>query len=300
MNSYEIYVFLLCLIVFLSLTGVFTAMTVGIARLSIRLIRHGADDKKIIDEYRKAKRKKRGTGKAEALFNAIICCAIVVLFVFSVGVNITNEQVTDGVSVFRVVKSDSMSEKNTKNTYLFENDLNDQFCAFDLILTHKLPAEEELQLYDIVIYEVDGVLLAHRIVGIEEPNTQHPTARYFLFQGDAVGSPDRFPVLYEQMKAVYRGVRIPFLGSFVLFLQSPAGYLCILLIVLANIALPLTEKKLEKERQKRLALLQNKKKGGHAAKKTKKGSPIYVFYPVYYTPESTSMGGETPWQNEER
>ena len=62
----------------------------------------------------------------------------------------------------------SMEEKNTKNSYLFNNNLNNQISAFDLITMYKIPKEEDLKLYDIVIYEVDGILVIHRIVGIEE------------------------------------------------------------------------------------------------------------------------------------
>jgi hypothetical protein len=98
-------------------------------------------------------------------------------------------------------------------------------------------------------------LVIHRIVGIEEPNSKHPDERWFLLQGDAVPGRDRFPVLYEQMRAIYRGERLPFVGSFVAFMRSPAGYFCILLILFGAITVPYLEKKLYKERRKRLQWL---------------------------------------------
>lgn len=281
--SYDVYVFLLCLLVFLALTAIFTVATVGMARLTVRLIRHGAEDKKITEEYKKEKARKRKTGAVETVFTAFFCCAVLACFGFSVYVNLTDGTGLNGVGVCKVVKSNSMSEKNPKNRYLFENQLDDQFSAFDLILTYTLPEEKDLQLYDIVVYEVDNILIVHRIVGIEEANAKHPDERYFLLQGDAVGAPDRFPVLYKQMKAVYKGERIPFVGSFILFLQSPAGYLCILLILFATFALPIAEKKIEKEKKKRLALLSNKKNTG-VLKNGVPYLPPIVFYPVYYQP----------------
>ena len=148
-----------------------------------------------------------------------------------------------------------MSKKHENNTYLFENNLNDQFQTFDMILTYKIPPEEDLQLYDIVVYEVDGGLVVHRIVGIIEPNEFHPNERHFLLQGDAVETPDRFPVRYNQMQAIYRGKRIPYIGSFVSFLQSPAGWMCMILIVVAIVAMPILEKKIEKAKAERWALL---------------------------------------------
>ena len=123
-----------------------------------------------------------------------------------------------------------------------------------MIFTYKLPAEEDLELYDIVVYEVDDILVIHRIVGIEEPNNSHKE-RYFLLQGDAIERPDRFPVYYSQMKAIYRGERIPFIGSFVTFMQSPAGWLCVILLVFTMIALPVVEKKLQKAIDARYAII---------------------------------------------
>ena len=76
-----------------------------------------------------------------------------------------------------------------------------------------LPKEEDLKLYDIVVYKQDDIYVVHRIVGIEEPNEKHPNERYFLLQGDAVDSPDRFPVKYSQMQGIYTDEKIPFVGS---------------------------------------------------------------------------------------
>ena len=72
--------------------------------------------------------------------------------------------------------------------------------------------------------------------------------------------------MYSQMQAIYEGDRIPFVGSFFAFMQSPAGYLCILLVVIAMIATPIAEKKLQEAKMARLIEIgvavepQNKKK----------------------------------------
>ena len=95
-------------------------------------------------------------------------------------------------------------------------------------------------------------MIIHRIIGIEEPNEKHPDCRHFLLRGDASKFSDEFPVLYEQMKAIYRGERVPFVGSFITFMQSPAGYLCMFLIIFAMIATPIMEKKLWEAKLARL------------------------------------------------
>ena len=109
----------------------------------------------------------------------------------------------------------------------------------------------------------------HRIVGIEEPNEKHPNERQFLLQGDAVENPDRFPVLYSQMQGIYEGERMPYIGSFLLFLQSPAGWLCVLLVVFTIIITPIVEKLIENEKRKRLALLLAKKAEEEEAEKAR-------------------------------
>ena len=127
---------------------------------------------------------------------------------------------------------------------------------FDVVVLHELPAEEDLKLYDIVVYEhISGALLIHRIIGIEEPNESHPNERHFLLQGDAVHYPDTFPVRYSQMRSIYKGERIPNVGSFVYFMQSPAGIICLILIMVSFILMPIADRFILKLEFKRVAFM---------------------------------------------
>ena len=276
-------------------------------KMTLRLIRHGAEDDKIKKEYEKAQGKKRKCGAFDCIVSVFCALLFTCAFAFSFYVNVQEDKYFDNIPTLKVVNSGSMSKKHEKNTYLFENNLNDQFQTFDIIFTYALPKEEDLQLYDIVIYEVDGGLLVHRIVGIEEPNETHPDERYFLLQGDAVERPDRFPVHYSQMKAIYRGKRVPYVGSFVSFLQSPVGWMCMILIVVAIVATPIVEKAIEKAKKERLASLGsavtfkpvnnlavaqvNSVSSAPTMLPPKWGAPVYV-YPVYYSPDANKGGGQ--------
>ena len=120
-----------------------------------------------------------------------------------------------------------------------------------------LPKEEEIKLYDVVVYETQGQMVLHRIVEIKDADEEYNVKRY-IFKGDANKEADKTPVLYSQMRGIYRGNRIQYLGSFVIFINSPAGYLCIFLIVVTLIAYPLIERKLVKEIKRRLAIVENK------------------------------------------
>ena len=255
MSDYKVYVLVLCIIVYVALTALFSVLITVITKQSLKLVRLGVEDDKIKTEYFKTKNKKRSTlmGIIDAVI-PIVCCAIVVfLFVSSFVVSCTENNVVGSVPAVKVVTSTSMSKKEEKNEYLTENGLDNQLQMYDVILTHKLPGEFELKKYDIVVYEVDdGILLVHRIVNIEEPNEKHPGERWFQLQGDAVPNPDKFPVKYEQMKSIYRGERVPFVGTFIMFLQSTAGMLCVLLMVFTAVVTPILEKKFKKEYNLRL------------------------------------------------
>ena len=255
MKGYDLYVFFLCLIVFVLLTALFSVLIVWITRLLIRLIRGGLEDEAIKKEYYKSQCSCGKTCFSEIfdkIISAVFCILFLGVFLFSLSISISSEKVVGDIPVMRVVQSGSMSKKYEKNEYLFENNLNDQIQTFDIIVTEKLPDEMDLQLYDIVVYEVDDMLVVHRIVKIEEPNKKHPDCRWFTLQGDNVQYPDKTPVLYSQMRAIYEGQRIPFIGSFITFMQSPAGWLCVLMIIFGSISIPVVEKILEKEREKRL------------------------------------------------
>ena len=246
MSQYEIYIFILCFIVFAMLTALSVVAIVIITKLTLRLVNAGVDDNKIVEQHKKIKNNNKNSKFSKAfdcIVSLVFCMVFFGIFGSSIFINCTQKADFKNIPVYRVVNTGSMSYKNKKNTYLTSNNLNNQIQTFDLIATHSLPKEEDLKLYDIVVYEVNGYFIIHRIVGIEEPNEKHPDSRLFMLQGDANEFADSFPVLYKQIRGIYTGHRIPFVGSFVLFMQSPAGWLCILLVAFALIATPIAEKK---------------------------------------------------------
>lgn len=257
MTQFETFRFLLALIVFVLLVASFTAFIVYSVKVTLKLIKHGAEDKKITKEYIKYGSKKHGcTGCVSNAVYAIVSATIAVVMIaalaFSLVVQFNEGRVCTNLPLMNVVQSGSMSEINAKHGYIKPGEYTDQLQMHDLIFTHVLPEEKDLKIGDVVVYEVDGAYLIHRIVAIEEPNDKHPNERHFLLQGDANERPDRFPVRYSQMKSIYKGQRIAFVGSFITFMQSPAGWLCVLLVVFAVVATPIAERKLAKAKYARL------------------------------------------------
>lgn len=263
MTGYEIYIFVLCLVVFVALTAFFAALIACIAKMNIKLIRGGFADGEIKKQREKSAKKTAVFRTLEILLSAALFVAAIAVFFFSLQVKI-NEKKPVERNVIKVVKSGSMAEKDGFNKYLTENNLNDQIQMFDLIVVSPLPEESDLKLYDIVVYEADGQMIVHRIVDIKEADETHPQRR-FVLQGDANRYSDKFPVLYSQMKGIYGGKKVPYIGSFVVFMNSPAGWLCVLLVVAVCIAYPFIEKKLKKEADLRFAAMQAQSQGEESA-----------------------------------
>lgn len=247
MIGFELYTFFLCLFIFIALSGLFTFLIVYIGKQRICIIENGLADEKIIKNiekkiYKDAPGYSHFFAITERVVSIAVCAFLCILFVL-VGISSSkgNGRV-ENIPALKVVSSTSMAEKYENNTYLFKNNLDDQLQLFDVVILHKLPKEEDIKLYDIVTYEhISGALLMHRVVGIEEPNKDHPDERHFLLQGDAVHYPDTFPVRYSQMRSIYRGERIPNIGSFVFFMQSPAGIICLILIFICMIIMPIAD-----------------------------------------------------------
>lgn len=257
MTGYELYTFFLCLFVLVALSSLFIVFLRLVVKLYLKLVKSGVEDEAILREAEQV-HKKTVWDIVNTIASMLVCTIMIIAFLFSLVVRLTETRYPFGLPSLSVVKSSSMSYKEDSNSYLFKNDLNDQFDTFDIILLEPVPDEYDLQLYDIVVYEAkDGTMIVHRIVSIEEPNASHPDCRHFKFQGDAVSVSDKYPVLYSQMKGIYSGERIRFVGSFVMFMQSPAGWICILLVIFAIVATPIVEKKLAQAKEERLVLIRS-------------------------------------------
>ena len=225
-----------------------------VGKLQARLITNGIEDEKIKQKLtKKLNKNQTKAGRVveiiEKIVSITICVFLCVILIVTGVSSCRGDNKVNNLPAIKVIASTSMSERYENNKYLFENDITNQLQMFDVILLHELPKEEDLKLYDIVVYEhISGALLIHRIIGIEEPNEEHPNERHFLLQGDAVHYPDSFPVRYSQMRSIYYGERIPNIGSLVYFLQSPAGIMCLILLVVSLILMPIADNYLlEKE-----------------------------------------------------
>ena len=70
------------------------------------------------------------------------------------------------------------------------------------------------------------------------------------------------------MEGIYTGDRVQHVGSFVLFLQSPAGWLCIIFVIFMVFFIPMVEKKLQVIKDKRYYLLFPEEEPSYIKKKS--------------------------------
>lgn len=256
MSESSLQVFLLCLIVFIISALFLVFIVIYVYKLEARSINSGILDEEIKRSYLKQKRRSNINKILSGLFSFFMLTLVCSCFAFGLTTYFTNYDKVGDFPAYKVVLSTSMEEKNEENTYLFENNLDNQISMYDLVVVKKLPDEFDINLYDIVVYQSSSdELVIHRIVNIEEPNEEHPDSRLFTFQGDNITSPDSKKVTYSQMKGIYSNYRIPYVGKIVVFFQSYAGYLCVGITIFYVIVSPFIEKKQEKLINKRIELI---------------------------------------------
>lgn len=252
MTGFEVYSFIVCLIVFLLFGGVFAFFISYYVKTETRMVEAGLNDAVLKIEYEKLKRKSRFSIVFDRAVSFFLCAFACLILVASIATNIISELRPGGSLSVKVVQSQSMALAHPQNTYLEKNGLTDRLEIHDAIVLHPMPKQEELKLYDIVMYEIDGEYVIHRIIAIEEPNAKHPDTRRFVLQGDAVPYPDAKMVEYSEMRGIYYGQKIPYVGSFVMFIKSPAGWLCIALIIFVIFLAPRLERKMWETKMKQL------------------------------------------------
>ena len=248
--KFDTYVIVLCLIVLVAISVFFSVLMFAIVKMNIKMIDGGLLDSEIQAEYEKYNKRKKKMlliilGR---IILSIVCFLLFAMFIFSMVLRIEEKNAL----LPKVVNSNSMSCKSEKNAYLYENELNDQIKRFDIIFLSEMPKDTDIKLYDIVAYEtVEGFLIIHRIIGISEESDK----RTYILRGDANPYSDPIEIIYYQMKGIYKGKRIAHIGSFIIFLQTPVGWLCIISIVFCTIALPIVRRKIQKAVDKRILII---------------------------------------------
>lgn len=97
-------------------------------------------------------------------------------------------------------------------------DAPDHIEVGDLIFVGKVEPEN-LEVGNIIAFMQGKTVITHRIIDIQ---TGESGELLFYTQGDANNAPDQSPVAESELVGIYKG-RIPKMGDFAMFLQTPLG-----------------------------------------------------------------------------
>ena len=212
-------------------------------KLKIKLIQYGDSDDEILKsltkEYKKYNKKERresfldtikDKNKHSILYTVTLNIVIGLFSVLCIGLiviglyfRLNNQQVFINDTTLLVVETGSMSVKEEHNTYLTENNLNNQIKARSLINIKKT---NDYQIYDICAFNTKDGVVVHRIIDIKEENGK----KLYTFRGDA----NRYSINFEigvaetDIIGEFNGFASPLLGTTILFMQSGIGMISIL------------------------------------------------------------------------
>lgn len=237
MSNVEILSLIVTAICLISFCLVFTFLFRHYYLSNIEDVKKGKVDEEVLEfEAELRKKKTRKHTKAIKITKRVVgysfFAIVLVFFGFSLYGRIFNNNLSFGDSGLIVISTGSMSKKNDANDYLFENNLNNQFNAYDIIGVSKYENDQAVKQYDVIAYKnIDGTIIVHRVIEIKEVNGQN----VFITRGDANNTSDtnfqyQNYLTFDNIIGYYNGTRIPLLGVFVIFLQSNAGIITILAI----------------------------------------------------------------------
>lgn len=242
------FLFWLVLLTFVIILAVLTIFLFKYQKDTLNNLNTGSFDLELFYNYLKERNKSKIKMISKKTFKIAANIIFAAIFVSSCYLFITNYF---NVSTYKilVVATNSMSFKNESNTYLYDDNLNNQFAANDIIFVKKVKNISELQVYDIISYlNEDNVNIIHRIIAIN--------GEEIITRGDANNVSDE-PISFNQVVGVYTNFKIPKLGLVVFFLQSYYGHLCVFGIFYVLVIYSLVDSKITKRRRVRLNYLRD-------------------------------------------
>ena len=235
----------------------FTILYMTYSKSTIKEYQNGKRDIELIDEAIydnlsnvKKRRKIIRTIKSIGFYGLMII--IIPFFTFSLMNKFSGNVTMINNKGVLVVASGSMSQKNEVNDYIITNDLTDQFNAFEIIVIEKVDNYRDLEKYDVISFINDeGENIIHRIINIEHTSK----GVQFETRGDSNTLSDKYHPTFEDIQGRYTGVHIPYIGLFILFMQSYIGMITICSLVYCLFMIEKFSSKIYDAQNKRLKIL---------------------------------------------
>lgn len=252
MTKTEVLALVVTVIGVVSFAAIFTILYMSFAKSTISEIKSGKRDIDLLDEViyeqqTRVKRKKEITGTIKSVIFFTFIAFVTPLFIFSIINKIQGNITMLGDRSLMIVASGSMSEKHESDLVFLQN-YDNQFQQFDIIVLEKVDNPYSLRVGDVIAFRTkDGTNVIHRIREVK--------FGYFVTQGDAVGKSDGYEPTHEQVLGRYVSKRIPLIGIFVIFFQSPAGIITVLSLLYCLLMIDSITKRIDKAQNKRVEQL---------------------------------------------
>lgn len=214
-------------------TVVFTVLFVSYSKFACAELDSGKRDIELIEQYFYDKKKssvikKKALSILKTVIYTLVMAFITVCLVFTLFVRFS-QSMPNGTKSLMAIATNSMSEKNENNDYLFNYGLNNQFPAQSIIVLEKIDPKDVKQ-YDVIAFRLSsGITLVHRVRSINYDENGNVT---YATRGDLYASDDQGVVLGpDDVVGRYTGRYIPYFGAFVLFLQSASGIVTVIALI---------------------------------------------------------------------
>lgn len=287
-NKLYVLALIISICVIIGITIIFSALYALYTVYKRKQIKFGFEDKSILSsfnsDYEKIQKKrekknlnrlskkdtyhivKKGDRRLHGFVDVITSIFIIFfLLVFAVGVSFaaTDNSVYINNKTYITILTASMEEKNTKNTYLVDNNLNDQITQYSLISLEKPKSIDDIKLYDVIAFKVkeselsDSIALygnsysilsksyenekdtyvtfVHRVINIYDGADDHSESTiagktYFTTRGDSNTSSfsQETAIEFDDIIGVYTGFSNYYLGVFIIYFKSSIGIIALL------------------------------------------------------------------------
>ena len=209
---------------------IFTILYRSYTHASLKELKTGKRDIELMDAYiyeaqpsYKMRRKAWSIIKNVCFYGFL--ALLIPVFLFSIINKVQGNVSMMGNHSLMVVASGSMSQQNSANDYLKQNELNNQFDTYDMIVLERVDEGDELALYDVIAFVDDtGKNVIHRIVGVRSDGS-------FITRGDSNNKDDDFHPTADDVIGRYTDKRIPVVGALVMFFQSIGGIVTLIALV---------------------------------------------------------------------
>lgn len=186
--------------------------------------------------------------------SGVIIAFLLAIFITGLTYRINNDNLFIGNTTYMTILTSSMEEKNEDNDYLLTYDLNDQITQYSLIGIDKINSEDDIELYDILAYKHDDIVIVHRVVEIKE-NDKGETI--YRLQGDSNPSSLSYEkeLTFDDFIGKYNGYQNYGLGVTLTYIKSNIGIIAILGAAIFLFLATYAEEMINNEYKTRLLLL---------------------------------------------